>query len=296
MFASVQFIRLSPTVAGALDKRQVHFHFRPVRPADIVVSLDPISKEVNLAAGTYGVVTREPLTIGLHIHRQSYDSVRNIAKAGEGTELVVALPSRELIYETWITAMPIPRGINEADLAKLHLIPSHRVAPPSIAECPVNMEVVIEKVVPFGIHYIVFCRVLGATVDERFIQCSREEMLRIFPTHECDDIDNTWGGAVERLSLITKVIPAPSFPCGPRAGAKGSPQEWLDELYAAGLLSNSGKQVLDSWLQQLWASSALSPETMALRENLSRAFELIAWEEFENLQTFLKQHAQEDPL
>ena len=51
MFVTKRFMQSSPTVQGVVDRRQVHFHFRPVRPADIAVSLDPVSGEVNLAAG-----------------------------------------------------------------------------------------------------------------------------------------------------------------------------------------------------------------------------------------------------
>ena len=129
-----------------MDRRQVHLHFRPVRPADIVVSLNPVSRDVDLAARTYGVTSRNPLTIGLHIHRQSYDIQRNVMEAGPGTELVIALPGHDIVYETWITSMPIRRGINEGELGRLTLFPSQLVAPPSIAECPVNLEAVIKVV------------------------------------------------------------------------------------------------------------------------------------------------------
>ena len=147
-----------------------------------------------------------------------------------GTEVVVALPGRDIVHETWITSMPIPRGINEGKLARLTMVPSQVVKPPSIAECPVNLETVIERIDLYGIHHIVLCRVLGATIADEFVTMERLQALRRYPTHECDDIDNPWRGAVERLSLIGEMLPSPAFPCGPRKGLRGTLDEWLAEL------------------------------------------------------------------
>lgn len=295
MFVSKKFMRSSPTVAGVVDRRQVHFHFRPVRPANIAVSLDTVSHEVNLSAGTYGVTGWDPLTIGLHIHKDSYDSQRTIAAAAPGTEVVIALPGRDIVHETWITSMPIPRGINEGELARLSMVPSHVVKPPSIAECPVNLETVIERVDHYGIHHIVLCRVVGATIDDEFLAMDRLPALKRYPTHECDDIDNAWHGAVERLSLIGEVLPCPEFPCGPRRGTLGTFDEWLTELGEADLLTPEGLQTLAGWTSR-WREISSQPEALGydtLRRSLSHAVELAAWEEFADLDAFLKAQAQE---
>jgi flavin reductase (DIM6/NTAB) family NADH-FMN oxidoreductase RutF len=289
LFVTRRFMRSSPTVAGVIDRRQVHFHFRPVRPADIVVSLDPHSGEVNLAAGTYGVISRNPLTIGIHIHRDSYDSMRNVSEHGPGTELVIALPGRDIVYQTWITSLPIPRGINEGEVGRLHFFSSHHVAPPSIVECPLNLEAVTAKVIQYGIHHIVFCRVLGASITEEMLGHPREELVRAYPTHECDDIDNPWKGAVERLSVLGEVIPCPPYPCGPREGTEGSIGSWFRQLAEDGLVSASGLDRLLMWAAtwEAVAADVMAPDRAELRRKLSRAVELAAWEEFDALQAFL---------
>lgn len=296
LFVTKEFMRSSPTVQGVLDHRQVHFHFRPVRPADIVVSLDPVSGEVNLAAGTYGVTAWNPLTIGLHIHKSSYDSQRNVAAAPPGTGLVVALPSRDLVRETWFTSMPIPRGINEGELGHLTMVPSQLIGPPSIAECPVNLETVIERIDPYGIHHIVLCRVLGARIQDEFVGADRLSTLRCYPTHECDDVDNAWRGAVERLSLVGELLPCPQFPCGPRRGLQGTLDEWITELGEAGLITAEGQHFLEAWTAR-WrqvVQEPAAPERAALRARLSRAIELAAWEEFSQLNAYLAAGGKEE--
>jgi flavin reductase (DIM6/NTAB) family NADH-FMN oxidoreductase RutF len=297
LFVTRKFIRSSPTVQGVMDRRQVHFHFRPVRPADIAVSLDPVSGEVNLAAGTYGVAAWNPLTIGIHIHKSSYDSQRNVSAAPLGTELVIALPGRDIVRETWFTSMPIPRGINEGELGRLTLMPSRLVKPPSIAECPVNLETVIERIDLYGIHHIVLCRVLGATIGQEFIGMDRLSTLRRYPTHECDDVDNAWRGAVERLSLVGELLPCPTFPCGPRRGLNGSFDEWLAELGAAGCLTPANAARLQTWAADWWQIAAQpdASERAGLRARLSRAVELAAWEEFDVLNAFLESEGEEVP-
>jgi hypothetical protein len=136
---------------------------------------------------------------------------------------------------------------------------------------------------------MVFCRVLGASVDEAILGRPRTELIRRFPTFECDDAENEFGGAIERLSVLGDLLPAPEFPCGPRAGLAGSFDDWLRDLAAAGLLSGNGIARLRDWVAR-WQEVAESPEAPGralLREQLSRAIELLAWEEFGALEAFV---------
>ena len=289
IYVTRQFIQSRPQVQGVIDRRQVHFHFRPVRPADLMVSLDPVSREVNVMAGTYGPLSDDPFAVALHLHRSSHDSQRNVAQQPPGTQVVIALPGRNLIDQTWHAALPTPRGVNEADVARLTLVPSKLVEPPSVAECPVNLECVVDAVYNSGGSDAVFCRVLGASIDEEILGRDRLDLIREYPTHECDDVDNRWGGAVERLSVLGEILPCPKFPCGPRAGTAGSFDAWLEELAEADLINSTELATLRRWTAQ-WqtiAQSASAPGWEDLRRRLSRAIELVAWEEFGELRDYL---------
>jgi len=294
IFVTPQFIRLHPQLRGVSDPRQIHFHFRPIRPAYIMVSLDPVSGEVNLSGGTYGPVCDDPLTVALHIHERSFDATRNVITRGVGTEVVLGLPSRHIITQTWMTALPLPRGISVADVGLFTLFPSRWVKPPSLVARPVNLDCVVTFITRCGTLHIVFCKVIGASIETDLLGRPRQELIRLYPTFECDDIENRWGGAIERLSVMGPILPSPVFPCGPKAGLKGDVRTWITDLVTDGLLLPQDAELLRQWLAQ-WEAIAHHPEAAewrTLRSRLSRAIELMAWEEFPALHEFLLTAAQ----
>jgi len=53
---------------------------------------------------------------------------------------VISYFGNDLLRESWIAGMPIPSGISELDVAGLTPLPSKKVKPGGIAECPVNID------------------------------------------------------------------------------------------------------------------------------------------------------------
>lgn len=193
----------------APDPFQIHYHFRPARPANLCVTRNK-NGSVNVSAGTIGPLTWWPYTMCLHINiNDSPHSYRNLY---EGGECVIALPSRNIVKETWITALPLLEGINEMEVADLHESPSTAVKVPGVAECPVNFECVVEFKKDYYTHAIIFVKVLGATIDEEVLSMSREEVLRYYPTYEVDDKANRYGGSLERLGVMGEILECPTFP------------------------------------------------------------------------------------
>lgn len=287
LFLSADEILQRPTFPGMPDPTHLHYHFRPSRPANLLVTRDPLSGEINLAAGTYGLLTDRPYTICLHISKHSYDSVRNTQEVS--TECVVALPGRDLVQETWFTSLPVPRGICEGDLGGLTLIASHAVAVPSILECPVNLECRIEVVKEWYTHYAVFLRVVGASLDEELLENERVEIIYRYPTYEVDDQTNHFGGSIERLGANGELLECPGFPVGARRGRHATTEEWIDDLRAASLLSDPEAQKVLDWLGAWTAAVEKGQETELepLRRQLTRALELIAWDEWADLHAHL---------
>lgn len=274
-----------PLFPGMRDPTHLYYHFRPARPADLVVTRDPLSGELNVAAGTYGLLTDQPYTIGLHIAKRSFDSARNLQAIG--SECVVALPGRDLVRETWLTALPIPRGISEADVAGLTLLPSKVVSVPGIAECPVNLECRVEFVREQYSHYAVFLRVVGASIDEDLLAQDRLAIIRRYPTYEVDDQTNIFGGAIERLGVNGELLECPGFPVGARRVGLAGAEEWVDDLRAGGYVSPDEASTLVGWLRD-WEAAVLRGEVNeGLRRALTRAFELAAWEEWDALRAHL---------
>ena len=218
------------------DRHQIHYHFRPARPANLCVTRDPISGEVNVSAGTIGPLTWTPYTMCLHIQiKGSRHTYENLLAT---KECVIGLPGRELVDETWFTALPLPRGVEEAAVAGLHYCEPKHIKVPGILECPVNFECVVEHHIDYYTHGIFFIRVLGANIDERVLSMRREEVVHWFPTYEVDDITNEFGGSVERLGVMGELFPCPAYPRASKAGWYQSYEIWMRDLRDGGYLTD----------------------------------------------------------
>jgi flavin reductase (DIM6/NTAB) family NADH-FMN oxidoreductase RutF len=283
LFYSIEELLGKPTFPGIKDPTLVYYHFRPARPANLLVTRDPDTGELNLASGTYGPLTDRPYTICLHLHSSPH-SARNLSAIG--TECVVALPGRDLIRETWIPALSLPRGISEAEVAELALLPSKVVSIPGIAECPVNLECRVEFLKElYGRTIAVFLRVVGASIDEEMVARDRLGVIAQYPTYEVDDATNVWGGSIERLGVNGELLDCPSFPACAKRGFSTDTAAWLADLRAEGYLSDPEFTRLNGWIRDYAAASGES--RAALREQLTDALRLAAWEEWDHLHAHL---------
>jgi flavin reductase (DIM6/NTAB) family NADH-FMN oxidoreductase RutF len=266
-----------PTFPGVGDPRLVYFHFRPARPANLLVTRDPDSGELNLAAGTFGPLTDHPYTICLHLHSSPHS---RLSLSAVGAECVVALPGRDLVRETWIPALSLPRGICEAEVAELSLLPSRVVGVPGIAECPVNLECVVEFVRDlYGRAIAVFLKVLAANIDEEMLGRDRAGQIGHYPTYEVDDATNVWGGSIERLGVNGDLLECPGFPATARRGFNSDMTAWIADLRREGYLSEAEFTKLSGWIQELGGAGG----PPALRERITRALASAAWEEWDDL-------------
>jgi flavin reductase (DIM6/NTAB) family NADH-FMN oxidoreductase RutF len=94
-------------------------------------------------------------------------------------ECVISYPGPALIQEIWATALPIPAGIEELDVARLTPLPSRKVRPAGIAECPINIEARVESSYPIGEHYRLYiCQVVGVSVERALLEEDEANPLR----------------------------------------------------------------------------------------------------------------------
>jgi flavin reductase (DIM6/NTAB) family NADH-FMN oxidoreductase RutF len=279
-----------PMAEGATEPYHIHFHFVPPRPADLCVTLDPVSREPNAMAGTVGPLTWTPYTICLHIARnESSDSYRNLI---ENRECVIAFPTKQQVRETWILNMGLPRGINELEVARLTPLPSKWVAPPGIAECPVNLECKVEFWKDYYTHGIFFCKVLGGSIDEEMLSWPRERMMNLYPTYEVDDVSNRWKGRVERLGVLGELYDTPIFPMGVKEGWwPGGIEVWISQLEEEGYLSREEARRMSDWQIAFESEfeNVSSLKRVEARKKLTRACELIAWEEWEEVRRLFRE-------
>ncbi len=278
LFYSADELLHRPIFPGMGDPTLLYFHFRPARPANLLVTRDPDSGELNLAAGTFGPLTDDPYTICLHLHSSPHSA---LSLSAVGAECVVALPGRDLIRETWIPALPLPRGICEAEVAELSLLPSQVVSVPGIVECPVNLECVVEFVRDlYGRATAVFLKVVAASIDEEMLTRDRASQIGHYPTYEVDDATNVWGGSIERLGVNGELLECPGFPASAKHGFNSDMTGWVADLGQEGYLSEAELATLSGWIEELRSTGG---PNQALRDRVTRALASAAWEEWDDL-------------
>jgi len=81
---------------------------------------------------------------GNHVQGGLKDSVANIKATGEFVMNLATWPLREKVN---LSSAPAPHGVDEFEVAGLTKAPSELVAPPRIAESPVNLECRLTRVV-----------------------------------------------------------------------------------------------------------------------------------------------------
>lgn len=121
---------------------------------------------------------------GSHVQGGLKDSVANIRETGEFVMNMATWPLREKVN---LSSAPAPHGTDEFEVAGLTKAPSELVAPPRIAESPVNLECRLVKVVelladnPESPNLVVFGQVLGIHIADEVIVDGHVDVHRLQP-------------------------------------------------------------------------------------------------------------------
>jgi flavin reductase (DIM6/NTAB) family NADH-FMN oxidoreductase RutF len=159
------------------------------RPIGWITSLDPDGR-VNLAPFSFFnlVAYRPPQVLfsatGAHVEGGLKDSPRNIVETGEFVANLATYALREAVN---LTSTPAPRGVDELALAGLTAVPAVIVAPPRIAESPVNLECRLVRTVellspaPERPNTLVVGEVVGIHITDEAIVGGRVSAERLDP-------------------------------------------------------------------------------------------------------------------
>lgn len=132
------------------------------RPTIIVTTRSP-KGEVNAApfSFTMPVSTNPPLLAFASV--PSHHTFKNLEATGD---LVVNIPSLEILNKLWVTGENLPEGVNELKKADLTELESKIVSPPRIAECIAHFECQVKCAKECGDHILVVSEVVAASVRE----------------------------------------------------------------------------------------------------------------------------------
>jgi len=131
------------------------------RPIALVTTLGPGGPNAAPFSLFNMVGTAPPLlmfSVGSQGDGDAKGTLRNLRHR---PEFVVHICDEAIAERMNICATDYPHGVNELDEAGLTMAPSVKVAPPRIAEAPVQMECRLERIVEFGTrHNVVFGEVV----------------------------------------------------------------------------------------------------------------------------------------
>lgn len=158
-----------------------------------IALVSTVSKEgvVNLAPFSFfNAVAYDPPSVLFSSSRRvgekrekTKDTLVNIEETGE---FVICVVVDEIAEAMNRTAAEYPAEVNEFEVAGLTAIPSEMVAPPLIAESPVNMECRLTQVVPIGSgdrqHGLVIGEIVVMHVRDDIINGHRIDHQKLRPT------------------------------------------------------------------------------------------------------------------
>jgi flavin reductase (DIM6/NTAB) family NADH-FMN oxidoreductase RutF len=129
------------------------------RPTIIVTTINK-KGEVNAApfSFTMPVSVNPPIIAVASV--PSHHTHQNIKETGQ---MVVNIPSEDILQKLWITGEKFPQGVNEIEKAHLTQMPSLKVSPPWIKECIAHMECTV-KIMECGDHNLLLGEVLKVGV------------------------------------------------------------------------------------------------------------------------------------
>jgi flavin reductase (DIM6/NTAB) family NADH-FMN oxidoreductase RutF len=142
----------------------------------IITTLDEQGK-VNAAPYShimqYDVMQKKPrMLVGF---RQESHSFENIVATGE---FVVNCPSADYLDDMMETARFWPEGVNELDHTRFTMIPSRKVKPPSIEECPQIAECTVDQIIRLDKSSgIVIANIEAIVMDEGLAEMDRAERI-----------------------------------------------------------------------------------------------------------------------
>lgn len=265
------------------------YTIRAPLPQMFLVTTDAQTKAggISVRTVTFSPLTWNPYTKAVSIPLGDAKVVSNLRKLG--AQCVLALPSKTLLRQLVICDQLLPQGISEVDVARFTTCKSLHIDVPSIRDCPVNFECVVDHLTPYHNHLIAFLRVVGASIDAALLFLDRDEIVSVYPTNYADDIIDESGAVRRRVSLLFDLFPCPTFPVGPKRGWYGTFDIWMQDLFDESYLSREEYQQVAAWHDRWQAvfPDLRSPERAKLRENLTDLVRLIAHERWDELHTFL---------
>jgi len=124
------------------------------RPIAFVSTLSPTGIQNCAPFSFFNVVSTDPPMVGITVARRGKEKKDTIVNAEHTGDFVVNVTVGSIAEKMNLAATDFPGDVSEFEEVGLTAIPSRLVKAPRIAESPVNMECVLDSVLPFGGDHI----------------------------------------------------------------------------------------------------------------------------------------------
>ena len=135
----------------------------PIPPA--MVTVGTMEKPNVLTVAWTGILATHPAKtyVSVRPSRYSYGILR------EGGEFVINLPSASLARAVDYVGIYTGAKVDKFKKCGLTAVKSEKVAPPTIAECPVALECVVTDVMPMGTHDVFIADIVSVSCREELL-------------------------------------------------------------------------------------------------------------------------------
>jgi flavin reductase (DIM6/NTAB) family NADH-FMN oxidoreductase RutF len=139
-------------------------------PVVLVTCVDSEGNPNIITLAWAGIVCSDPpiLSLGIRPHRYSYQLIED---AGE---FVVNIPTVDILKETDYCGMVSGKDVDKFSETGLTREPAEKVKPPLIRECPVNIECILRKKIPLGVHHLFLGEIVSVHLDENALNEQEE--------------------------------------------------------------------------------------------------------------------------
>lgn len=147
-------------------------------PIAMVSTIDGKGRRNIVTLAWVGVLCSEPPTVGISIRpgKYSHDQI------SQSQEFVVNIPTEDLAAEMEFCGKVSGWEVDKWEKSGLTPVPAQKVRAPLIAECPINLECVVKRVIPLGVHHLFIAEVVNAHVDEAVLDNEgRVDVLKVKP-------------------------------------------------------------------------------------------------------------------
>ena len=135
-------------------------------PVVLVSSIDKAAQSPNIITIAWcGIVCSSPAMLSISI-RPSRHSHRLVKETGY---FVINIPTTSILKEVDLCGTRSGRDIDKFKACSFTPIPSNKISPPMIKECPVNIECKLKDIISLGVHDMFIGEVLLIHADNKIL-------------------------------------------------------------------------------------------------------------------------------